>query len=168
VGRCDQNVGTAKTKKCRHTEMGLLPVLFSLMSRRPSRSSAWITSSNISAMGSSFSDSHAVTLPDMQLFASHALPYCASCSFLLRRLSADPVLEGARVLRLANGAASAARRELAGDIVRVSRDAQTERTRRRMAHERACETAGGKRQAGCCDAAAVVLEQDRAMANGAA
>lgn len=111
--------GTSKTKKCRHTETGLLPALFAPMLRRPSRSSAWITSSNISVMGSSFSDSHAVTFPDVQVFASHALSYCASSSFLLLRLSADPVLKGGRVLRLADGATSATRRELAGDIVRV-------------------------------------------------
>lgn len=41
---------------------------------------------------------------------------------LVRALSADPVLDGGRVLRLAYGATAAARRELAeGDIVRETR-----------------------------------------------
>ena len=57
--------------------------------------------------------------PDKQLSASQALIRCASCTFALLPLSADPVLEGGRVLRLADGAASAVRRERAGSIVRV-------------------------------------------------
>ncbi len=70
-------------------------------------------------MGWSFSDSHAVVLPEAKLSASQVL-VCQSSLFLLVLLSTDPVLEGGRVLCLADGAAAAARRELAEGIVRVT------------------------------------------------
>ena len=73
-------------------------------------------------MGSSFSDSHAVKLAETKLSASQVLVWVSSLFLLsllllLVLLSTDPVLDGGRVLCLADGAAAAARRERAGDIV---------------------------------------------------
>lgn len=82
----------------------------------------------------------------MQLFASESLIFSFHLEFLLEPFSSDPVLDRCRILRLAYGAATAARRELAaGDILRkarVSGGAQVERAGRgRWAHERSCESA---------------------------
>ena len=139
-----------QTKHCCHTRVELPTDFFIAASRRCRRCSAWNISSINPAIGSSLSDSRAAMVPEAELPASEALSQCSLSLFLLRPLSTDPVLEGGRVLCLADGAAAAARRELEGDIVRVSGDAQTERAGR-WAHERLCETAGRERRTGNCE-----------------
>ena len=89
-------------------------------------------------MGSPFSDAHAAMSAGVQLLVSQAFKYCGS-SILLWRPSTKPVLVDGRVLRLGNCATAAAQGAVVGDIVRISRDAQTEEARRGWAHERAQE-----------------------------
>jgi hypothetical protein len=132
------------TTQWRHTEIEP-PSSLHLLSRQFRRSSACNICSINSVTGSPASEceSHAVTLPEAILPALVALNIKRSFSLMLEpqlfKVSVDPVLDGGRVLRLAYGAAAAARCELAeADIVletRISGSAQAERRGRwRRAH----------------------------------
>lgn len=140
----------AKPNEACRTERGSLPVPLSCPAQRhSSRSSAWTTCSTRPAMGSSFSDARAAMSADMQQLVSQAVEQRNSSVQLLQP-SAEPVLVDGRVRCLGD---SAARSAVGGDMVRVSRDAQTEGARRRRAHGRAQEPQDSGRRCGavqCC------------------